>query len=144
MVLPTINLAHWYPHLRGRLGSAGTQAHTAFKPKATGEFQKHGSWPLPSLRAHITGRSESLNQSTLLQPCRHRQPAGPETPKTCSNQLPCSKLLGNLLDNIPRGSERCSSCCSPTPDRRTIPGSEKSSHGSPSILCLCCQSLLNI
>lgn len=81
MVLPTTDLAHLYPELWSRLGAAGTQAHTAFKPKATGEFQKHGTWPLPSLRVHITGRSESLSQSTPLQPSRHRQPAGPDTSK---------------------------------------------------------------
>lgn len=80
MVLPTTNLAHWYPDLQGRLGSTGTLAPTAFKPTATGEFQKHRSQPLPSLRAHITGRSDSRSQSTL-QLSRYWQPAGPDTPK---------------------------------------------------------------
>lgn len=130
MVLPTTDLAHLYPELWSRLGAAGTQAHTAFKPKATGEFQKHGTWPLPSLRVHITGRSESLSQSTPLQPSRHRQPAGPDTSKLALTSSHALNSQATSWTTFPGAhSARCSSCCSPIPDRRTT--SESASAADP-------------
>lgn len=79
-IFSTIILAHWCPGLQGRQVQLATQAHAAPESKAIAEFQKHESQVLSSVRARIAGRSDSLSQS-ILQPSRHRQPAGPDIPK---------------------------------------------------------------